>query len=252
MQYYGIVVDNIDEDALMRIKVRIFGKHTQHVNPDDKTSPFIIKDDDLPWAYPDNLNGSLSVPKIGNIVSCDVVDDYQIIYNGESLLADSLKTYFTSCMEDYLNQHVLIYDDNLGADIDENYKQSNNREGEYIKVYYLDSKGFMVDYKTTEGVNKININPKNDIEITNAKGAVIKLGFADEKITIESPNKIVINADDIKIGKKDGDTVKVLDGNRFLQEFCKHTHSTPAGPSGPPQPLPNTSELLLQNIELSK
>lgn len=218
MKQIGIIEDNLDPEFLGRVKVRLFGKHTQK----DAKGKYIIDVDSLPWTTPKENKGT--TPKLGEIVVTESNSDYNIDLLGPLYPPSSLVKYFGEHTTDYLNSHVLIWDEELGLDIDDNDKTSNFRKGEYVKVYYLDSKGLVLEMKTKDGVNNISIDPNNNINISNAGGSTINISFANKTIDIKTDSNINIEADNINLGKN---AMQGIIKENFKQLFDMHTHFVP-------------------------
>lgn len=217
MTNFGIVVDNNDPQHYCRLKVRINGLHTQK----DDEGKYIIDDDSLPWSWPlDVRNG---IPKLGDTVSIYVERDYTYFWLGV-IYNDGLMAKFNDKKTDYVNIHPLIWDDELGNDTDDDYKKSNNREDEHIRVYSSDSEGIVIELKSKQGTNKINVTNTNDITLENANGDKISLTFSDKEILLKANNKIKIDSSTVEIGQ--GGLVGVIT-ERFKQLFDMHTHTCP-------------------------
>lgn len=229
MQKLGIVIDNLDPDHLGRIKARILGVHTQK----DSNNNYIIKDDDLPWYINGNMisTGNFHIPKLGDIVAIDIDDNYTGMYFENIYPNKELLEYFQNNDSDYQNASILLYDNCLGSDLDNN-KPINYREDEYIKVYYFDSKGFCIDYKTKCGESHINIDSENNINISSGENK-ITIDLTSNKIEIKADNEITLDANKIKLGSNA--TNGILKSKEFINAFNMHTHPCPNGVSGPPE-----------------
>jgi hypothetical protein len=78
--YYGVVENNVDEDKLGKVQVRIVGKHTEN-----RTNPLAtdyMPVSDLPWAQTLQTGSAIShestlfsVPKNGTVVILSYIDD---------------------------------------------------------------------------------------------------------------------------------------------------------------------------------
>lgn len=235
----GIVEDNNDPKCLNRLKVRVFGEHTQKDNGN-----YIIDTDSLPWTLP--MDARLATPKLGDIVTLIKENNYMYFWLGV-LYNDSLTSRHKSNTSDYANFHALIWDDEVGNDIDDDNKKKNDREDEHVRVYSCDGDGVMVELKTKDGVNKINVTATNDIVLQNANNDKITLSFADKEIIVKASNKITLVADTVEIGN--GSLVGVIT-EKFKSLFDKHTHPTPSGMSSQPV-MPMPQNCITKSVKLN-
>lgn len=250
MQYIGIVVDNIDESHLGRCKIRILGKHTDK----DENNKFIIPDENLPWLRRGKIDNNFSIPKLGTYVYCELDNPYSGSYFGELYPSDDVLQVFNNAT-DYPNSHILVYDTNLGNDITYNpqsgkYNQSNSRPGEYVKIYYIDSEGIVIDLKTKSGNNKVKVGSDNTFSISTANGATINIDN-DNTIKIKTDSKIVLECDNIMLGGEDADKSVIL-GETFLNQYMNHTHTVTVGATftSPVTPPPTQQPLTSKNIKI--
>jgi len=72
----------------------------------------------------------------------------------------------------------------------------------------------------------VRISPRNSFKISVGKAYM----------TISSDGSIVIDGD-VRLGEGAAD--RMIRGDKFATVWGSHFHPTPAGPSGPPQPLPD-------------
>lgn len=213
MIFTGIVEDNTDPRHFNRVKVRLFGVHTDQ----DAGQPQ-IPTDDLPWATPLIYN---QIPPLGSKVN---------------VLKDD-ETYYYFCPfptvhmndSDYQNGVVLMNQENLGQSV-QGGKAINTKNGQHIIVMYTDSKGFQIELKTETGSNQITISPDNNITIQNAKGNGMTIDMGEDKITLKA-NTIDLDCKKLKIGSKGNKKVVTSD---FIQMFNTHTHSCPGGTTATP------------------
>lgn len=257
--WIGEVVDIEDPNKVGRIKVKVYGKF------DD------IPTVDIPWAHP-GMNstagsasggGHFSVPKKGSIVSVkfDQGNIYHPEYFFNQKISDEVKSEIAGS---YTNAHVLIYD---------------TITAEFVKVYFTEKKGLMLDYKTSivnilpdksivlENASKkgriemlddgtLYITQKNNIDIKGSKNLIVKIDV-DANITvsgnttinttgnttIKSSGNIVLNHG----GKLDlgvGGLQKTMLGESFMTLFNKHTHTGNLGaPTSPPNQKMGSPEL---------
>ena len=234
----GRVEDNYDPTFKGRVRVRIFGV-TDQKNADGS---YVIPAEMLPWAMPTCLPqsgsssgaGSFSVPKIGSIVKVGGTINTPE-WSGNMYVSDEVSAEIGT--DYYPNAHVLIYDTNLANDSD------NFRKGEYIKVFFTEEKGFVIDFKNAYGSATFNLTPEGEITMYNSNGDSISLKNGD--ITINSDKEIKINAPCVKLGQ---DAVEgLLKGDTFLKYFNKHTHMVNGMESEPPNPSMNP-DVVSQNV----
>ena len=213
MIYTGIVEDNADPRHYNRVRVRLYGVHTDQ----DGGKPQIPADD-LPWATP-MMYGP--IPPLGSKVN---------------VLKDD-ETYYYFCPfptvkmsdSDYQNGVVMLHQDNLGQNV-QGGKVTNSKQGQYITVMYTDSKGYMIEFKTESGTNQIVISPDNNITIKNAKGNGRTIDMGDDKITLKA-NTIDLDCKKLQIGSKGN---KKLVTSDFLHLYNTHTHTCPGGTTAAP------------------
>ena len=239
--WIGEVVDIEDPQKIGRVRVKVYGKFDE------------IPDTDIPWAYPGNIQfsgsdsggSSFSVPKKGSIVSVkfDSGNIYHPEYFFHQKISDEVKEEIS---ESYSNAHVIVYD--------------TVTEGA-LKIFFTESKGLMLDYKTsqinikpdksiiiqTASKNSIvellddgtlNVIQANDINITTKKAVNLT---ATNDVTVKCKNLIVDHSSSIELGA--GASEHVILGDSFMAYFNGHIHTTPNGPSGSPI-KPMTKSLL--------
>lgn len=213
MIYTGIVEDNIDPRHLNRVKVRLYGVHT-----DQEDGQMQIPTDDLPWATPVNHS---QIPPLGSIVN--------VFKDGEALYYFCPFPTFKMSDADYQNGVVLIYQNNLGQNV-QSGKVTNTKKDQHIIMMYTDSKGFQIDLKTESGSNRITIAPNNTIEIINANGDGVKIDMSTNTMTLKS-NTIELDCKKLKIGSSGNKTLVTDD---FIQMYNTHTHTCPNGTTSAP------------------
>ena len=275
-QWVGVVEDNQDPLFEGRCRIRVYGKMDQRVDLEDPNSEFVLPTDKLPWARAANANtggsdsggGSFSPPKLGTVVEItfDNGNLYSPVYHHAVYISDEVKE---EIQNSYGNAHVLVYDTAFGQSIDSSGEVTNDREGEGIKVFFTEEKGFVIDYATGNGSTVFVLKPDNAVEITNPNGdsvvmsndgtirfthsgtvtieaggdvevnctnakveasADVEVGCVNAKITASAEAQI--DSPKIKLGKTAAHAL--IKGDLFQQFFDTHTHSTPVGPSGPP------------------
>jgi hypothetical protein len=283
-QWLGHVEDTEDPNFDGRCRIRVFGKMDQRIDLEDPNSEFVIPTDKLPWARPSNLNtggsdsggGSFDPPKLGSIVEItfDNGNLYSPVYGHAVYVSDELKEEIQAS---YPNAHVLIYDTAFGQSMDDSGEVTNDREGEGMKVYFTEEKGFMIDYATSEGSTTFNLKPDNSVEVTNPNGDTVvmsndgNINFTHTgTVTFDAGGDAIINCENAEITANQDATINcingkisasaevhvdspkiklgtvaeqsIIKGNLFKKFFDEHTHPTPVGPSLPP--LPMTPDLL--------
>ena len=258
-QWVGVVEDTEDELFEGRVRLRVFGKMDQRVDPEDPKSDYVMPTAALPWARPsvassggsNSGSGTFSVPKIGTIVrvTFDNGNYYSPVYHESLYPSDELKAEIEAS---YQNSHVLIYDTAFGLTGGGNEEVTNEREGESIKVFFTEEKGLMMDYTTTEGPTTVNIKPDNSVEIINANGDSIlmenngNINITCTNANINASGETHINSPRIKLGEEAAEAV--MKGDTFKAIFDAHIHPTGVGPSGPPtQPSITDSYLSKKN-----
>lgn len=258
-QWVGVVEDTEDELFEGRVRLRVFGKMDQRVDPRDPESDYVMPTAALPWARPsvassggsNSGSGTFSVPKIGTIVrvTFDNGNYYSPVYHESLYPSDELKAEIETS---YQNSHVLIYDTAFGLTGGGNEEVTNEREGESIKVFFTEEKGLMMDYTTTEGPTTVNIKPDNSVEIINANGDSIlmenngNINITCTNANINASGETYINSPRIKLGEEAAEAV--MKGDTFKAIFDAHIHPTGVGPSGPPtQPSITDSYLSKKN-----
>ncbi len=270
-QWVGIVEDNQDPLFEGRCRVRILGKFDGRIDPTDNTSPYVIPTESLPWARPGNKftggsdsgGGSFDVPKLNSTVNVtfDNGNIYSPVYHYNLYHSDEVQTEIEGS---YDNAHVLVYDTALGLTVDSNGTATNEREGESIKVFFTEEKGFMIDYATAEGPTTVNVKPDNSVEIINPNGDSIvmlndgNISFTHSgKFIINSENNTEINCKDAVINCENmivnqsssielglGASEKIVLGDSFMSFFNAHTHIGNLGAPTSPPTAPFTPALL--------
>jgi hypothetical protein len=222
----GIVEDNLDPKEEGRLKVRVCGITDQK----DENGEYLIPTAILPWARSGCITpgGQFSVPKIGTAVYVDSRDLYNPIWNGLVYLDKDAKTE----IGDDKNAHTLIYDTDFG-----NGEGGGFREGEHIKVYFTESKGFVIDYKTAAGRSKVSVQPNGDIRLEDNNGDTITMSGGT--ITIKCDNCIRLDAPKVELGQNATDGI--IKSEAFREIFETHTHLYESGETRPPKAGMNPS-----------
>lgn len=221
----GEVVDNRDPEKQGRVRLRVFGFNDER----DRSGNYVTPTDALLWAKNGNGifggspsgAGSFSVPKVGSMVHCEG-DRYNLTYYENLHISKEL---IEDIGDAYVSAHVLLHDTDLGGG-------DGSREGEHIKVYFTDDEGFVIDYATPAGSNKIKMSPDNAISIENASG--VKISIEGTDITVTGVGTLDLQADEIKLGKNS--SKHLLTVEKFQEMFNGHTHPTTAqgSPTAPP------------------
>lgn len=207
--WIGEVVDNNDPKFLGRCRIKVFGKF-------DK-----LPTDSIPWATPMNRDfaGSHHTPNIGTIVA--VRFDNGNIYHPEYWFqinqSKSLKTDILEPSNEAHNVVSLVYD-----------------EVRNIRIYHSPEDGLVI----TRG-----LGAKERPLIQIDENGYIKISTT-EKIFLDSGNIFLSNTGE---GSEDENEPAVrgvsLENwlNKLLDDYQKHIHPTPTGPSGQPStPTPST------------
>tara|TARA_R110001592_G_scaffold120545_3_gene325015 strand:- start:92782 stop:93657 length:876 start_codon:yes stop_codon:yes gene_type:complete len=268
-QWVGVVEDNVDTIFEGRCRVRVFGKFDLKVD-NNADNDYIIPTDKLPWARPTGYtsggstsgSGQFSVPKLGSFVKItfDNGNIYTPTYHENIYPSGELKAQIEGS---YNNAHALLYDTGFGVTKNGN-DYTNERDGEWVKIYFTEENGLVFDYATTEGSSVINIKNNNSIEITNPNGDKILMendgnitmthsgNFlidlqGDVNVNCQNANIIAseeahLNSPRIKLGEAAVESV--IKGDTFKQIFDSHIHPTGVGPSGPPTPPSITNSYL--------
>jgi hypothetical protein len=202
--WLGKVIDNVDPLKNGRCKIMVFGKFDN------------VPNEDIPWAACGNRNlvGSHSSPNIGDIVS--VRFDNGNLYHPE---------YFYQ-----VNQRKSLKSEVLD-------QLTDSEAQETISIVYDEVRNIRIYY-----------SPKDGIIITKGKGAkerpliqidendIIKIS-TESKIFLDSGNIFLSNTGEIS----EDESEPVVRGvslekwlNTLLEDYQKHIHPTPTGPSGPP------------------
>lgn len=210
----GIVEDNNDPLHKGRIKVRIYGL-TDQKNGDD----YAIHTEFLPWAWPNVLTqagsssgaGCFSVPKIGTKVRVTGTVDAPI-WEGMMYVSDEVSAELSSTNGS--NAHILIYDTDMSLG------EGQWSGGEYIKVYFTEDKGLVIDYKNAHGRSKFTMDPEGCVMMEDHNGDTISLN--NGTIEIKSDCEITINSPSIKLGEKAVEGL--LKGDAFKKIFDNHKH----------------------------
>jgi len=167
--------------------------------------------EDIPWAFPKNRGTVFGQGGLGGAVSIPklnsvvaVVFDNGNPYSPEFFSLQELAEDVRSALnEEYEGSHIVLFDGD-----------------QELKIWFSVNKGVTVSLKEAS----INLAP-------------------DNLITVKTSNKVVIDAQNIELGK---DAVQsVIKGDAFLSFFNTHAHPS----AGAPPAVPMTSALLSKNTK---
>jgi len=180
--WIGVIVDNKDPLFSGRAKIRVFGLF-------DNTDPKFI-----PWAtqmssvvFGSDGGGSLSVPKIGQIVRVgfDNGDMYAMSYiciqNVDNQLIEKIKG-------DYLNTQVLIYD--MDANLSIIYQPASG-----LQIFYKDS------FFQISPDSLITLQTPNNDSVIQMEGDVTRITTKNE-VNVAAAAKCTITADEVVVNGK--------------------------------------------------
>lgn len=222
--WMGIIVDSNDPIRQGRCKVRVFELFDQRDFENEEgdypdkmltfqeyldEENFIIKNEDLPWIFPNNSTifaggeskgyGSFSFPKTGTLVEIEFVNGD--VYSGrykELVKPNPNMLSIVESDEDYENSMVLVYDE------DEDYH-----------VAYTKTRGLQIYHKGSQFVlrpdSSIYIEHKDTQSAMEFKGQDIYV-IANRDISITSKNKISVNSQTVHVN---GETVYIGDKPAF-------------------------------------
>lgn len=177
----------------------------------------LLATEDMPWAFPMNRTnpGQHVVPRIGDIVAARF--DNGNIYMPEYWVhVDQNKNLKEDVLQSASEPHNVV---SLVYDAERN-----------IRIYWSKEDGLVISTGTAKDKDPMIKFDKDGDILINAKNIYMATSPTDKK----EPG---VN----------GETLfKTL--KKFMEEFNKHTHPTPAGPSSPPLP---TSVIVVKG-ELSK
>ena len=178
MFYVGIVEDNEDPKKLGRLKIRIFGIHTE--NKENKEKSQFLFTDDLPWAYP-------AFPASNSCI--DGISDFSTIVPGTRVMVffidknQQIPYYFA----------VLPFILDELPDFDKGFSDPNE---EHPKEEYRDESSISRlarNEKTDEDDCPVKIKSDNKKEWT-VDGTEVKEPDANDTFAAEYPHNRVIEA----------------------------------------------------------
>lgn len=221
--FIGIVEDNLDPKNEARLKIRIYGVTDQ--KDDDDEESYVIPTEFLPWARPLCLSGgSYTIPKIGQEVYVTGDVRYAPLWLGVVNIGSEMSKEVGD--EDSSASHILMYD----TDFSNGEEDGGVRAGEFIKMYFTDTKGLVIDYKNYNGNMKFEMGADGSITLSNINGDSITMNNGE--VTIKSDNIVRLVAPRIELG---GDVkYSGINGDLLMEAYNRHTHLTKYGESEPP------------------
>ena len=199
----GVVVDNYDGQHKQRIKVRVYGLHTEQVD-----GRYVILDDDLPWASPaPNMGGSsgnFSVPDVGSRVYVDG-DNYHLKYYGQvEVKADVRKILHDNAEQSDKFKFIA-------------YEVDEENPDNYMKIYYHPNLGLIVEAFG----HVLNLTKHDGIKISSKEGCSMEM-TRDGDINLTAKNNINISCNKLNLtqGSLNEDTVdKILSVSIHIRRF---------------------------------
>lgn len=209
----GIVVDNFDPTYKGRVKIRVFGRHTETVGGE-----YVILDDDVPWAKPAPSNatsgGNFNIPKVGQRVNVEVIDQYTILYHGPIDINGGIQDILFDNAEDCDNAKVVLFDGAEGKD--------------YVRIYYIPENGLNIECHG----HKILLTKYDGLQIESKNGVKISIDENSKNVNINTNGSINLNCD--KINLTEDATEKLILGTKLMEKFNNHTHFCPGGTTNTP------------------
>lgn len=212
----GIVVENFDPAYKNRIKVRVYGVHTEKIDGN-----YVILDDDLPWASPapntGGNGGTYSVPSVGSRVYVDG-DNYHLKYYGQVEVKSSVKKMMHENADQSDKLKVIAFSEDF-----------EDGENDYMKIYYLPENGLTIECMG----HKIYMSKYDGLKIDSANGCTIEM-TRDSDINVSTANTINLKCGKLNLteGSLSDETVdRIVLGNRLQEIFNNHIHfvSSPGG-----------------------
>lgn len=235
----GIVVSTFDPTYKNRIKVRVYGVHTEQID-----GQYVILDDDLPWFTPapsaGGNSGTYSVPQVGSRVYVDG-GGYKWTYYGQVEVKGSVKKFMNENAEQSDKLKMIAFS--------EDFEDGNT---DYMKIYYLPENGLNIECMG----HKILLTKYDGIKITSNTGSFIEL-TPDSDINITSTNNVNLKCSKLNLteGSLDEETVdRIVLGSRLQEIFNNHYHFV-ASPGGvtTTEPIDKIKETdFSKNIRISK
>jgi hypothetical protein len=191
--WIGLVINNLDTTYSGRCQIRVFGLMDN------------IIADHLPWFVPINSTvfagdgaGSLSVPKIGQIVRVQFNNgeisggEFTTIQNIDTQLIEKIK-------DDYPGTHVLLYDPDVELSII--FQPKSGLQIFYKESFFQISPDSLITIQT----------PNNDsvIQLDSDKTSIV----TKNEVNVSASAKCTVNADEVII--KGNNTTKIGSGNYY-------------------------------------
>jgi hypothetical protein len=191
--FYGVVEDRNDPKKLGRLRVRIFGKHTEDLSQ--------LPTEHLPWAQimlplnatpnesPNVWDGQLVFGFFADGIEQQVpIITHQLAVNGESVKDAPGKK--TTGFQDQRETHDVLLPDGSRANLGINTSVNNHENGHEGKYPYIHSKqtesGHIIEHDDTPG--------KESVTIMHRSGSIIKM-LKDGTIEISAKKDCNISAD---------------------------------------------------------
>lgn len=201
--YMGIIEDIADPLKTGRVKVRVFGLHTQ-----------TLAKAKLPWflpAFPINAPqnagiGDSGIPSIGSRVLVGFINN------------DVLQGFYFA---------TIAGNNDLPNPTD---YQNNHRQ---IKTFNNDK----IDIEKDNGITITNHDLKTKVQVKEAEINIITpsgtINITGDTINISGSKKVNIDGGEITFQDSTNSGDLIINSEKFLQYFLNHIHPTGVGPSGP-------------------
>lgn len=213
----GVVVSAFDPTYKNRIKVRVYGLHTEQVDGN-----YVILDDDLPWFLPapgmSGSNGSYAVPTVGSRVYVDG-DGYNWFYYNQVEVKGSVKSMLHNQADQSDRLKVIAFSEDF----------EDKDESNYMKIYYLPENGLTIECMG----HKIILTKYDGVKISSKEGCEIEM-TRDADINITTRNSVNLKCGKLNLteGSLDEETTdRIVLGSRIQEIFNNHYHfvSSPGG-----------------------
>lgn len=241
---YARVIDNLDEEELGRIQIRVIPELNG------------IEDDDLPWARPGNAGvnfiaegiGKHNVPDIDSIVTIEVSEDWQhFLYTDEAPMVADWYPY-AKFVEEFAQDDLEDQEypqPKFTRTTDGTIHFHNTETGELgiqhptglFVVVDKDGNLFVryvnqVRIANADETTKLHIDGENEVIEAITGSATIKIDGAADEITVTA-KKVIFAGDSYEFGGA-GDNVALFTPlEKVLNEIIKAQVIAPSGPSSP-------------------